>query len=184
MSESSRFRFLMRDLAHEVDAGRLTDIEAAGRVAGDIQKTLQCLHVTFWGVSGEPGQRTMRSIAAYDGTRRMAVAGAAVFPEKDGSFFDTLASVGCYVCHDTFAEPELQVVRDTMLVPFDIRSLLAVSYGSRDELWGFITCTHNAIREWRAKEIAALRKCAAEVSSLRAQRRSLGKALQPGSFVG
>src|SRR2546427_1903560 len=67
----------MRDLAHEVDAGRMTDIEAAGKVAEYIQKALKCMHVTFWSVSGEVGQRVMRSVAAYDGTRNLAVAGAA-----------------------------------------------------------------------------------------------------------
>ena len=55
MSGAPNFHFLMRDLAHEVDAGRVTDIEAAGKVAEYIQKALKCLHVTFWSVSGARG---------------------------------------------------------------------------------------------------------------------------------
>jgi len=65
--------FLMQDLAHEVDAGRVTDIEAAGKVAEYIQKAFKCMHVTFWSVSGQVGQRVMRSVAAYDGARNFAV---------------------------------------------------------------------------------------------------------------
>jgi hypothetical protein len=121
------FHFLMRDLAHEVDAGRMTDIEAAGKVAEYIQKALGCMHVTFWSVSGQVGQRVMRSIAAYDGARNLAVAGAAVFPESGGAFFGALVRQGCYVCVDTFVDPALQSVKESMLVPFGIRALLAAS---------------------------------------------------------
>jgi hypothetical protein len=175
------FRFLIGDLAHEVDAGRVTDIEAAGKVAEYIQKALKCIHVTFWSVSGEVGQRVMRSVAAYDGVRGVAAAGTAVFPESSGGFLNALAREGCYVCGDTFSEPVLQGVRETMLVPFNIRSLLAASYGGRGDALGLITCTHNVTRKWRSSEVTALRKCASEIATLQAKRRLLGYLLFPGA---
>ena len=181
---SPNFHFLMRDLALEFDAGRMADLEAAGRVAEHIQNALQCMHVTFWSVSGEVGQRAMRSVAAYDGTSQRIVRGAAAFPESGGGFFGALVRAGCYVCGDTFADPALQGVRQTMLVPFNIRALLAASYGGNGEVWGIITCTHDATREWRAPEISALRKCAAEISGLRARRRALGIWLSTGNLTG
>ncbi|HKX42303.1 MAG TPA: GAF domain-containing protein [Burkholderiaceae bacterium] len=170
-------------MAHEVDAGRMTDIEAAGKVAECIQKSLLCMHVTFWSVSGKVGQRVMRSVAAYDGTRNRAVAGAAVFPESSGGFFNTLVESRCYVCADTFADPHLQGVKDTMLVPFNIRALLAASYGGDSEVWGLITCTNDVVRKWRSAEVTALRKCAAEISTLLATRRVLGTSLSTGGFL-
>ena len=183
MSGVPNFHFLMRDLAHEVDAGRATDIEAAGKVAEYIQKALGCMYVTFWSVSGEIGQRSMRSVAAYDGTRKLALAGGAVFPEAGGGFFGALLGEGCYVCGDTFADPTLQSVKETMLVPFNIRALLAASYGGSGELWGIITCTNNVARKWKSSEVTALRRCAAEISSLRTRRHSLGNALSTGGFL-
>lgn len=177
------FHYLMRDLAHEVDAGRVTDIEAAGKVAEHIQKALQCRHVTFWSVSGPVGQRVMRSVAAYDGARNLAVAGAASFPESGGAFFGALVREGCYVCGDTFADPALQGVKESMLVPFNIRALMAASYGGDGEVWGVITCTNDAARKWQSSEVTALRKCAAEISSLRAKRRLLGTSLSTGGFL-
>ena len=77
MAGVPNFHFLMRDLAHEVDARRVTDIEAAGKVAEYIQNALECMHVTFWTVSGQVGQRVMRSVAAYDGHARRSRASAA-----------------------------------------------------------------------------------------------------------
>jgi hypothetical protein len=174
----------MRDLAHELDAERMTELEAAGRVAHHIQKTLACMHVTFWSVSGELGQRVMRSVAAYDGTKGRVVAGAAAFPESGGGFFGALVHEGCFVCEDTFEAPVLQGVRQTMLVPFNIRALLAASYGGNGEVWGVVTCTSDVIRKWKAAEVSALRKCAAEISGLRARRRALGNWLATGSLRG
>jgi len=178
-----KFHFLMRDLAHELDAGRMTELEAAGRVAQYIQQTLECVHVTFWSVSGDPGQRVMRSVAAYDGVRKRVVVGAAAFPEAGGSFFGVLVQQGCYVREDTFADPALQGVKETMLVPFNIRALLAASYGGNGEVWGIITCTSDVVRRWKASEVSALRKCAAEISGLRARGRSLGIWLSTGSLL-
>ena len=183
MAGVPNFHFLMRDLAHEVDARRVTDIEAAGKVAEYIQNALECMHLTFWTVSGQVGQRVMRSVAAYDGARNLAVAGAAVFPESGGDFFGALVRDGCYVRGDTFADPALQSVKETMLVPFNIRALLAASYGGHGEVWGIITCTNNVARKWRPSEVTALRKCAAEISTLRAQRRLLGNSLSTGGFL-
>ena len=183
MTGVPNFHFLMRDMAHEVDAGRLTDIEAAGKVAESIQKALDCMHVTFWSVSGPVGQRVMRSVAAYDGSRKRAVAGAAVFPESGGGFFGTLVREKCYVCSDTFADPALQSVKESMLVPFSIGALLAASFGGDGEVWGIITCTNVVARKWKPSEVTALRKCAAEISTLRAQRRLLGNSLSTGGFL-
>lgn len=174
MTGGFNFHFMVRDLAHEVEAGRMTDIDAAGRVAESIQKALQCVHVTFWNVTGTIGHRVMRSVVAYDGTRTLRLAGAAAFPEAGGGFFGPLLKTGCYVCPDTFADPALQAVHQTMLVPFNIHALLAASYGVNGQVWGLITCTHGAPRKWHSHEVTALRKCAAEISALRARRRLLG----------
>jgi hypothetical protein len=183
VAESPNCHVLMRDLAHEVDAGRLTDLEAACKVAEYIHKALDCVHVTFWSVSGRIGQRVMRSVAAYDGVKGIATAGTAVFPESDGGFLNSIARDGCYVCSDTFADPALSAVKETMLVPYNIRALLSASYGGRGDVWGIVTCTNAVQRQWRSSEVTLLRKCAAEISTLRAHRRSLGNSLATGGFL-
>jgi hypothetical protein len=131
VTRAPKFHFLMRDLALELDAERMTELEAAGRVAQHIQQTLKCVHVTFWSVSGELGRRVMRSVAAYDGTKGRVVAGAAAFPEAGGGFFGALVHEGCFVCEDTFEAPVLQGVKQTMLVPFNIRACWPPRTGAR-----------------------------------------------------
>jgi hypothetical protein len=111
------------------------------------------------------------------------VRGAATFPESGGGFFGALVREGCYVCGHTFADTALQSVRESMLVPFNIRALMAASYGGHGEVWGIITCTNSIARKWRPSEITALRKCAAEISTVRVQRRLLGTSLSTGGFL-
>ena len=172
MSRAHNFHVLMRDLSHEVDAGRLTEVDAAVKVSEYIQKTLKCTTVSFWGVYGVGGERVMRRVAGYDGLRNVAVTTPIEAPEAGGAYFGTLVQAGCYVCADTFADPNLAGVAETMLVPFNIRALLSTSWGSNGEIWGIISCTDNVVRKWTPSEVTALRKCASEISMRRARRRA------------
>jgi len=172
MSGAHNFHFLMRDLTQEIDAGRLTDVDAAIKVAEYIQKTLKCSHVTFWRfVVEDAGRRVIRRMAGYDGVAEVAFTDPLEIPESDGGYFDALAKAGCYVCADTFADPHLASAMHTILLPFNIHALLSASYGSNGEVWGVITCTDQVARKWLPSEVTALRKCAAEISVRRARRR-------------
>lgn len=162
----------MRDLSHEVDEGRLTEVDAAVKVSEYIQKALKCATVSFWGVYGVVGERVMRRVAGYDGLKSVAVTTPLEAPEAGGAYFGTLVRSGCYVCADTFSDPNFAAVLETMLVPFNIRSLLSTSWGSNGEIWGVISCTDNVVRKWLPSEVTALRKCASEISVRRARRRA------------
>jgi len=64
--------FLMQDLRMRWMQAR--DGYRSGRQSGRIHpEGFKCMHVTFWSVSGQVGQRVMRSVAAYDGARNFAV---------------------------------------------------------------------------------------------------------------
>jgi GAF domain-containing protein len=113
----------------------------------------------------------MKREAAYDGLRQEAVLTTVQFPEAGGAYFGTLLQAGCYVCADTFADPQLAGVRESTLIPYNIHSLLSASWGRNGEVWGIITCTDNVPRRWTPSEVTSLRKCAAEISVRRARRR-------------
>lgn len=172
MSITHNFHILLRDMTDEVDAGRLTEVDAAVKVSEYIQKTLKCATVSFWGVYGVVGERVMRRVAGFDGVSGLPVTTPIEAPEAGGAYFGTLVRSGCYVCPDTFADPNLAEVVDTMLVPFNIRALLSTSWGSNGEIWGIISCTDSVVRKWLPSEVTALRKCASEISMRRARRRA------------
>jgi hypothetical protein len=172
MEFAHNFHVFARDMSHEFDEGRLTEVEAGVKVCEYLQKGLKCATVSVWAVSGPIGKRFMRRAAGFDGIRGVGVTTPVDFPERGGAYFDALLASGCYVCPDTFADPNLHAVKDTMLVPFNIHSLLSASYGSNGEVWGIITCTDGVVRKWRPAEVTALRKCAAEIAVRRARRRA------------
>lgn len=171
MAGTPNFHFLMRDLTQEIDAGRITAIDAAMRTSEYIQKTLNCAHVSFWRFAGEGEQRVIRRFAGFDGIVGVPLTEPLEVPESGSGYFDTLAQAGCYICSDTFADPLLSGAMDSVLLPFNIHALLSASYGSNGEVWGVITCTDSVVRKWLPGEITALRKCAAEISVRRARRR-------------
>ena len=165
------FHRFMRDMTHEADAGRLSKQDAATRVAKYMQGVLRCAHVTFWYVSGEPGQRTMRQVVAYDGLKGVAAHPDLAFPEAGGRYFNTLLQTGCFISGDTFTDPRLEPVRETMLVRFNIHALLSAAFNTNGQTWGILTCTDNVPRKWTVAEISALRQCASELASQRLRRK-------------
>ena len=164
------FHRFMRDMTHEADAGRLSKQEAATRVARYMQGVLQCAHVTFWHVTGDAGSRTMRQVVAYDGLKGQAAHPDLEFPEAGGQYFNTLLQTGCFVCDDTFADPRLAPVRDSMLVRYNIHALLSAAFSTQGQTWGILTCTDNVPRKWTAAEVTAMRQCAAELLVQRLRR--------------
>lgn len=164
---------LMRDWMHEVDAGRLSEIDAIGRVARFIQAQLRCARVNFWSLHGAPGSRTMRRVVGYDGPTDQVVTTAIELQETSGAFFEALLRDGCYMCADTAADPNLALVFPTYLKPTNAGAMLVVAFGANGRALGLISCVHASPRKWRPAEITALRKCAAEVSIHRARRRSM-----------
>jgi hypothetical protein len=164
---------LMRDLSHEVDCGRITQIDAALKISAYIQKALNCATVSFWTVTGDPGTRVMRRVAGYDGVNDVYVTHAVEAGETNGGYFNALVRAGCYVCSDTFADPSLADVADTLLVRYRIHALLSASWGANGAVHGIISCTDSVVRKWHAVEITAVRRCASEVSMRQARRRTL-----------
>jgi GAF domain-containing protein len=171
------FHRFMRDMTHEADAGRLSKVEAATRLAKYMQAVLRCAHVTFWYVRGEVGQRVMRQVVAYDGLKGEAAHPNLEFPESGGQYFNTLLQSGCFVCNDAFSDPRLSSVRDTMLVRYNLHALLSASFNTNGQTWGILTCTDIVPRKWTSAEITALRQCAGELSAHRLRREGLEQLL-------
>ncbi len=177
MSLVPSFRLFMSDMAYEIDAGRVTETEASLKACEFIQKALKCATVSMWDVAGPPGSRVMHRAAGFDGVRGVGGAKPASFPERGGDYFNVLVRDGCYIASDTLADRSLEPIREPMLIPYNIRSLLSASFGSNGEVSGIITCTDAKVRKWLPAEVTALRRCAAEVS-LRRARRALRRHLE------
>lgn len=165
------FHHLMRDWMHEVDAGRLTELEATARVAKYIQMKLACTRVNFWNVCGDIGHRIMHRVVGYDGSKDQVSSLPFELRETDGrAIFGTIFGRGCYVCSDTASDPNLAFIQEGYLVAAVSRAVMVASFGANGNSLGLISCVQSAPRESSSSEITALRKCAAEISVRRARR--------------
>ena len=163
------FHHLMRDHSLAVDLGRLTETEAATAVARAIQQSLACARVNFWNVSGPLGRRMMRRVTGYDGRADRVLSEPLELQETTGEFFNKLREAGCYVCPDTASDPLLRDIFRTYLQPSQGVTMIVASYHVDEQVWGLISCVHDAPRRWTAAEVTALRKCASELSRRRLQ---------------
>ena len=158
----------MRDLSLAVDQGRVTEIEAATQVARTIARALACARVNFWNVAGDVGQRVMSRVTGYDGRADRVLSEPLDLHETTGEFFQALFDNGCYVCADTSQDPNLREIFRTYLQPTMGLTMIVAAFHVDENVWGMISCVHDAPRRWSAAEITALRKCASELSRRRA----------------
>jgi len=164
------FPELLSDIGTGLDSGTLSLPGASLRVAEHIQGQLGCSRVSLWAVESPSGQRVMRRLAGFDGTpiTEPLVLGG---PRLD-DYFDTLAGQGVYASHDAWADPRLQAILASYLVPNDIRSSLYAAIGVNGSTWGVLCCTeHGQTRQWTPNEVRLLKRFADAISLRRARRR-------------
>ena len=124
-----------------------------------------------------PGQRP-RTVprGPKRGQERAQIVGKrpAVLVEAEfGPYFDALTADSVYACDDTLADERLAAMRDSYLVPHDIRASLDAAIGVNGSTLGVLCCAQQgSTRQWRQQEIRLLKRYADEVSLRRARRRA------------
>jgi len=168
------FKDLLGHIGALLDRGAISLSESSTIVGRFIQGQMECSRVTIWVLEGPPGQRTMRRTGGFDGVTNMPINGPAVLVEAEfGPYFDALTANSVYACDDTLADERLAAMRDSYLVPHDIRASLDAAIGINGTTLGVLCCAQQgATRQWRQQEIRLLKRYADEVSLRRARRRA------------
>jgi GAF domain-containing protein len=167
------FPELLSDIGAGLDSGTLSLPGASLRVAEHVQGQLQCSRVSLWAVESQSGPRVMRRLAGFDGASRIPITEPLVIggPNLD-DYFDTLIGQGIYASHDAWADPRLQAMVASYLVPNDIRSSLYAAIGVNGSTWGVLCCTQlGQTRQWTPNEVRLLKRFADAISVRRARRR-------------
>jgi len=167
------FPELLSDIGAGLDSGALSLPDASLRVAEHVQGQLRCSRVSLWAVESRAGQRVMRRLAGFDGASRTPITDPLEVggPRLD-DYFDTLAGQGFYASHDAWADPRLQALLASYLMPNDIRSSLYAAIGVNGSTWGVLCCTQlGQTRQWTPNEVRLLKRFADAISVRRARRR-------------
>ena len=165
------FTDLLAHVGTQLDAGTMTLQGASLRMAEFIQGQMACSRMSVWLLEGEPGHQVMRRIAAFDSGTAITEP-ALLQGEEFAAYFEALTSKGVYACPDTLADPRLAAMRESYLVPNDIRASLDVTIGANGTTWAVYCCAQRgATREWTPQEVRLLRRFADTTSVRRARRR-------------
>jgi GAF domain-containing protein len=139
---------------------------AASMVAQHIQAHFAVSRVTLWALQVEDEQRALKRMGGFDGAAQQALVEPAVLRESDlGPLFDVLVADSVYACEDTDADPRLEPLRLSRLIPDDIRASMTAPVSVNGVAVGIVSCTERgSTRRWTRQETAALRRVADEIA--------------------
>jgi GAF domain-containing protein len=165
------FTELLAHLGAQLDAEAMTLQGAALSMSGYIQRQIACTRVSVWMIEGEGDARHMWRIAGCDGGQPISEP-AVLRNEEFAEYFDVLTSKGLYASPDALADPHLAAMRESYLVPNDIRASLDVTIGVNGTTWAVYCCAQRGeTRQWTPQEMRLLKRFADAISVRRARRR-------------
>ena len=172
-SRMKAFSELLGHLSALLDNETITPQAAALRMAQYIQGRIACSRVSVWAVEGDAGERCMRRIAGFDADTQAALTEpAALGVDQFAGCLSALTTQGVYICPDALADPHMAAMKDSYLLPNDIRASLDAAVSVNGDIWGMVCCAQKgAPRDWSPHEVRLVKRFADEISLRRARRR-------------
>lgn len=172
----SSFNVLAAHVSERLDSNAISLRAALVTLSRYLQRQFDVSRVTVWGIEGRKGYRIMRRAGGFDGVSETAISEKATFVDGQvAAYLDTLLERGVYPSSDTFSDPLLAALKESCLVPLDIRASLDGAVSINGELIAvFCFAQQGAKRQWTSQELAEALGFARNVAVLRARR--LGRA--------
>jgi len=167
---------LAKRVSEQLDANAISLRAALVTLSRYLQRQFDVSRVTVWGIEGRRGHRTMRRAGGFDGVAESDISERATFVDAQVSaYLDALLERGVYPSSDTFSDPLLAALKESYLIPLDIRASLDGAVSINGELIAvFCFAQQGAIRHWTSNELTEALTFARSVAVLRARR--LGRA--------
>ena len=159
----------LEDISRAFYAGQISRNEARWAVIDVVLLRLRCSRVSLWRFDDEAGGRSLLCFAAKAAGAELDVTERRLRESEYRDYFDGLVNTGMFVSVDAMADPLLQPMHERYLVANGVRSLLDAAFLVNGRAYGMVCCEQtDAIRRWRADEIAALRALIAKLALLMA----------------
>lgn len=176
MPASSTLLLELRLAAHALDDASLGLTAYRQSVARALQQRFQCSMASLWVFQGDDGERCLHCVAAFSQDPDLSAEGTKLRETDFPVYFDLLRRQGVYSCSDAQNDVNLASMKDTYLVPQDVRALLDVAYQINGRLTGVLCIEQRATpRAWTKNDALELRTAAAAIglSIARLQRHGL-----------
>lgn len=167
------FNDLLVQVGAQLDAEAITLQDAALLMAMHIRGVFGCSRMSVWMVDRTDQQRALWRIAACDDEQPAGLLEPVWLrgPELEG-YFDAVAAKGLYATADAQADPHFAGMRESYLVPHDVRGSLSAAIGANGAIWAIYCCAQRgAPRQWTPQEIIQFKRIADAISVRRVRRR-------------
>ncbi len=159
----------LQDIGVGFHAGKIGRDAALAAVIDVILGRLQCSRVSLWRFDGPPGELVLLCFAAKRPGAALEATEGRLTEAKYRAYFDGLVRTGVYVSDDAMNDPDLQPMCARYLLPNRVRSRLDAAFMVNGRAHGIVCFEQtDAIRHWRADEIASLRSIVAKLALLMA----------------
>jgi GAF domain-containing protein len=167
-----RFRQLLDQLTIGLDAQTITLEQASERMTHYLQGEMQCTQVSVWRFEDSPAGPFLRRDVGYDALTGLMPPAAGMCHPNLAPYVEELTHRGTFASDDAQNDERLAPLRDSLLAPLDIRSLLYATIGANGSTWALLCCAQRGeVRHWSPQEIRTLKAYADAISLRRVRRR-------------
>ena len=150
-------------------SGKCSRDEARSAVIDLVMARLHCSRVSLWRFDGEHGDLCLLCFASKTAGGELSTEPSLMREAQYRDYFDALVKTGMYASADTLADPHLQAMRESYLLRNGILAMLDATFMVNGRAYGMVCCEQcDALRQWRADEIADLRAIVLKLAMLMA----------------
>lgn len=166
------FLALLDQLTQQLDTQAITLVQAAARMARFLQGDMACTRVCVWQREGSAEAPVLTRVASFDGSTGTEQTEPLVFGDPGfAAYFDRITHQGVFVSEDMLADERVAGMRETYLVPHNVRAALYATIGVNGANTAMLCCSQtDAPRRWTPQEVRRLKAYADAISLRRARR--------------
>ena len=159
----------LHDIGSALYSGKIQRDATRAAVIDAIVEQLGCTRVSLWRFDSAADGLSLLCFASKQAGGELVTTESRLLEVEYRAYFDVLVRTGMYVCDDAMADPHLEPMRENYLRANHVRSMLDAAIMVNGRAYGMVCCEQaDAVRHWRAEEIAVLRAIVAKLALLMA----------------
>jgi GAF domain-containing protein len=155
----------LRQLVADHSSGALSSDDFLHAVCIEAAERLRCNRASLWHFEADGERRWLRCLAMHDEQPAASIVGTELAESDYRDYFAALSATGVFESQDALGDARLAKLRDSYLVPLNVRSVLDVAFTVNGRSFGILCCEQvGQQREWRPHDVAEIRRIGTVVS--------------------
>ena len=134
----------LQELLSQFYAGRIARNEVRAGVIDVVLARIGCARVSMWKFEGAEGDLDLLCFAAKTAGGELDVTERRLAQSEYRDYFNALIDRGTFVSVDALNDPALQAMRESYLLPHNVKSLLDAAFMLNGRAYGMVCCEETA----------------------------------------